>query len=344
MRTSRSRTAPAGRRCREAPTAGPRRIAVEPIAEDRHAARIRRAATRIAWTSSMSSPAMTPGTRASVRARWNCRTLRPPSAHGSSARTSGVRPTDGRSVARTVAPADSCSVAAGPGASADDTSTAVHPAMPASTSGPRCGATPGARRHLLGPWRARGQLGHQPDAPRQFGSRTLHFSHRDGLSRSSQSDLPPGDGYRWVAPVYSGHRTVALRPGRCTTSPRRQSNAHPVVQHQLIQTYRGPSGDPGGPNPPAAAAGASAATGVDAGVAAGGLPAPAFPKRMPSSPLHPAAQLLVDHGRADERREVELPVGRVEQERAGLRAAQAAVGADELLERGDLAASRGRRG
>ena len=53
--------------------------------------------------------------------------------------------------------------------------------------------------------------------------------------------------------------------------------------------------------------------------------------------LHPAAQLLVDHRCADERRQVELPVGGIEQERPGLRAAEAAVGADELLEGGDLA-------
>ena len=52
--------------------------------------------------------------------------------------------------------------------------------------------------------------------------------------------------------------------------------------------------------------------------------------------LHPAAQLLVDHRRTDERREVQLPVRRVEQERSGLRAAQAAMRADELLERRDL--------
>ena len=75
----------------------------KPSPKTRHAARIRRAATRIAWTSSGSSPAMTPGTRTSIRARWKRTILRPASAHGSSGRTPMSRPTERRSVATTAA-------------------------------------------------------------------------------------------------------------------------------------------------------------------------------------------------------------------------------------------------
>ena len=96
MRTSRSRTAPSrAPTSRSSPRKRRRSSRSNPSPKTRHAARIRRAATRIACTSSGSSPATTPGTRASIRARWKCRILRPASAHGSSVRTSGVRPIAG---------------------------------------------------------------------------------------------------------------------------------------------------------------------------------------------------------------------------------------------------------
>ena len=46
----------------------------------RHAARWRRVATRIPWSSSRSVPSRVPASRATIRARWNRRTLRPASA------------------------------------------------------------------------------------------------------------------------------------------------------------------------------------------------------------------------------------------------------------------------
>jgi hypothetical protein len=66
-------------------------LALEAVSEDTPAARIRRAATRMAWTSSASSPPMTPGTRASIRARWKLKAFRPASAHGSSPSIPGVQ-------------------------------------------------------------------------------------------------------------------------------------------------------------------------------------------------------------------------------------------------------------
>ena len=64
-------------------------LGVEGVAETRHAARCRRVATRMACSSSASLPSRVPASRATIRARWNRRTLRPASARWSSARTPG---------------------------------------------------------------------------------------------------------------------------------------------------------------------------------------------------------------------------------------------------------------
>ena len=90
MSTSRSRTAPSlaatsrrRLRCRRV------RSGRYPSPKTRQAARIRRVATRIPWSSSGSVPSRVPGSRAIIRARWKRSTLRPASATLSLGRTPG---------------------------------------------------------------------------------------------------------------------------------------------------------------------------------------------------------------------------------------------------------------
>ena len=72
----------------------------KPSPKTRQAARIRRVATRIPWRSSICSPERVPASLASIRAKWNRRTLRPASARTSSGATPGVFPTTRRGGAR----------------------------------------------------------------------------------------------------------------------------------------------------------------------------------------------------------------------------------------------------
>ncbi len=102
MRTSRSRTAPR----RPAISRSSRRWRLvrpgrKPSPKTRHAARMRRVATRIECSSSGSLPFRVPASRASIRARWKRRTLRPASATVSSPTTPAFLPTTSGSGAAT---------------------------------------------------------------------------------------------------------------------------------------------------------------------------------------------------------------------------------------------------
>ena len=77
-RTSRSRTAPSRAAVSRRPLRNRFvRAARNDVPKTRHAARWRRVATRIAWSSVWSLPARVPASRASIRARWKRMTLRP---------------------------------------------------------------------------------------------------------------------------------------------------------------------------------------------------------------------------------------------------------------------------
>ena len=76
--------------------------------------------------------------------------------------------------------------------------------------------------------------------------------------------------------------------------------------------------------------------GSDGSGAGAGLSPSLLAERHPQFPFHPAAKLLVHHRRAQQGRQVELPVGRMKQERSGLGPTQAAMCSDELLEGRDL--------